>query len=126
MSKSGYMEALMRAHKSGLDDGECIGNQYMLDIVVMVLHHDYGFGPKRVCDFVTRLHAVFDEYYPALVATKKNQECDVLRSHMDAVLAEALAGATELLEEKTLNGVRYNFVPFEKRYPKLRAVTYEK
>lgn len=125
MSKSGYLEKLDRMYVCGVNDGESTGNQYMLDIVVMVLHAQYGFGAKRMCDFVTRVRDAFDEYYPALVAIKKNKECDVLRSHMDEILAEALAGASELPEEKTLRGLRYNFVPFEKRYPHLKEVTYK-
>lgn len=125
MSKSGLAVMLDSAYDKGFADGRSTGHQYMLDIVIFVLHREYGFGAKRMCDFVTTMRKQFEAFYPVFHVSKKNAECDLLRDDLDAVLREALDGAPELPEEKTLDGMRYNFVPFEKRYPHIKEVKYK-
>lgn len=122
MPKNSLSEMLNKSYCNGLDEGMTTGMQFALDLAVVSLHDKYGFGAKRICEFITEFQKNYTAYKGAFKV--KNDDCDVLQEKLDKKLREAFSGSESLSESKVTDGLRYRAVEFKKRYPNIKEIKY--
>ena len=93
-----------------MHSAERLTEQFMEDTLVCALRRS-GYGYKRVCDMLTLWGEIRKEYAPALLP-QTHKEADVAQEHMDRELCGLCEGYQEI-------------IPFKKRYPELKDITYE-
>lgn len=86
------------------------GEQRTLDLVEIALHRKWGWGYDRINDLLDFLREL-DEYYAS--AWEMTMESDVFQERLDNELRDIIKDKQEL-------------IPFEKRYPEVRQLGYNK
>lgn len=122
MPKNNLSKLLENARNNGVDDGMEIGMQFAFDLAVVSLHDKYGFGAKRITEFITEFQRNYSVYKN--VFRVKEAECDVLRYKFDEKLKEAFDGAEDLPPEAVTDGLRYRAADFNTRYPLIKEIKY--
>ena len=110
MGKNNYLNRRDQRESNIMQAAERLTEQFMEDTLVCALHRS-GYGYKRVCDMLTLWEEVRKEYAPALLP-KSHKEADVAQDHMDDELRAVCKHHQEI-------------IPFPKRYPELKDITYE-
>lgn len=107
---SGYLLRQAAARKACTDLAEMTMKQFMLDTMMITMHREFGWGPKRLTDLAKAWGKIYSDHYNACMA--EHPEADYLRDQLDRALQDAYQGG------------EIAFEPFEKRYPALKEVTY--
>ena len=107
---NGYLQRKEQRESAIMHSAERLTEQFMEDTLVCALRRkDWDY--EEVCDMLTLWESVRKEYAPALLP-KTHKEADVAQEHMDRELRGLCDGHQEI-------------IPFRKRYPELKEITYE-
>ena len=109
MKQSGFMAKQLAMQRALIEASERVTQQLMMDTLQIVLHNELGFGYDRIMRITEAWGSAYNHYHEAL--NVKHVEADVLRVHLDRELADILKGHQDL-------------IPFEKRYPEIKEITY--
>ena len=109
--QSGFLQRQQQIQNNVMRAAELLAKQYMIDTLQITLHKNFGRGYDRQKRLMEAWEARRQEYRAAL--DPKNPEADVAQAHMDAALADMIAG-------------RQPLIPFEQRYPELKKNRYGK
>ncbi len=104
-----YAERQQAMYRELLNIGIRFGEQRTLDLVEVALHR-MGWGLKRINALLDLLREL-DEYYAS--AWESTMESDVFQERLDNELRDIVKDKQE-------------FIPFEKRYPEVRRLGYDK
>lgn len=82
-----YLLDIERAYRQGLQDGQEITAQYMVDCMLIALHDRFGFGAKRADEIVSAVQEIHDHFAGVFEPNpRRNPECDYQRSELDECL----------------------------------------
>lgn len=108
--KNSFLNRLQTERTDYAQTVERSTRQYDMDTLQIALHRSrLRLGYDRIMEITDLWCAVMDEYRDTRT---DHPEADVLRAHMDEELREIMVG-------------RDGFIPFEKRNPELRKITYD-
>lgn len=104
-----YAEKQKALRRELVRSGVRFGEQRTLDLVEIALHRN-GWGFDRINALLDLLREL-DQYYAA--AWDMTMESDVFQERLDAELRDIVKD-------------RQEFIPFEKRYPEVRQLGYDR
>ena len=108
---SNFMQRLQRARDEAMRVAERCTRQFEQDCwqIALARYDKLNLGYQRIMELTELQTQVRNEYSGAVL---KGSEQDVYRAHMDAELAQIMRDRADQL------------LPFERRYPELKAETY--
>lgn len=107
---SAFLQKLKQKEAEDLNLGMEYGEQYALDMMMIALHEEFGWGYDRIKRLMVAIGNKSDYYGQAL---HRCMEQDVKQVQMDNAIRDIVKDKQE-------------FIPFEKRYPGIRTYGYDK
>ena len=107
---SAYLRKLKQKEAEDINLGMEYGEQYALDMMMIALHRDFGWGYDRIKRLMVAIGDKSDYYGEAL---HRCMEQDVKQEQMDNELRDIVKDKQE-------------FIPFRERYPGIRNYGYNK
>ena len=104
-----YAKKVQDDRRAMLNRGMIVGQQWAIDLMRISLRR-LGWGYDRVKRLLDRMEQADDEFLPAL---KLCMEQDVMQERMDRELRDLIKDKQEL-------------IPFDKRYPDVKTLGYDK
>lgn len=104
-----YARKVQDDRRAMLNRGMIVGQQWAIDLMCISLHR-LGWGYDRVKRLLDRMEQADNEFLPAL---KLCMEQDVMQERMDRELRDLIKDKQDL-------------IPFEKRYPDVKTLGYDK
>ena len=110
--QSGYLARMEAAKEEWMATAERITRQFDVDCLQIALHRyeKLNLGYQRIMEITELWEQVRLEYR---IALSNHPEADVYRHHLDE-------------EQRQITPEDVALIPFERRYPELREITYSK
>lgn len=108
MKQSGYLARERAIRREYAAASERLTRQFLLDTLQVTLHTEFGFGYDRIMRLTDAWSKTYDLFHEAL---EGGNEADYWQVKLDRMLAEVIRD-------------RQPLIPFEKRYPELKEITY--
>ena len=108
MAKNEMVRRIDNARQKGLKEGLQMGHQFIVDVMIVSLHKQYGWGYDRIKRLIDDIHDRADYYADAFI---KCMEQDARQEQLDTELMAVVQN-------------RQEFYNFEKRYPNVKTLGY--
>ena len=108
MAKNEMVRRIDNARQKGLKEGLQMGHQFIVDVMIVSLHKQYGWGYDRIKRLIDDIHDRADYYADAFI---KCMEQDARQEQLDAELMSVVQN-------------RQEFYNFEERYPNVKTLGY--
>lgn len=98
MKKSGFLQRLQAERDRSNRETMRFTRQTMMDVAMVALNSEFGFGEDRLARFAQRVHDVYCEY--ADVWNEDNDDTEVAREKLDRKLKQICGSHFQPWEER--------------------------